>query len=91
MTKVIVETDNEWAKHKLQAVIRTEATLLKKMFQKTERKVRTFEQKYGTSDRETLYGQVDDMELVEWEGELETAKKLQARLNEFEEMSIEYR
>ena len=91
MTKVIVETNNEWAKRKLQAVLRTEAALLKKMFQKTEQKVRTFEQKYGTADRETLYGQVDDMELVEWEGEVETAKKLHARLSEFEEMSVEYR
>ena len=91
MTKVIVETNNEWAKRKLQAVFRTEAVLLKRMFRKTEQKVRTFELKYGTYDRETLYGQVDDMELVEWEGELETAKKLQARLSEFEEMSVEYR
>ena len=91
MTRVIVETNNEWTKQKLQAVIRTEAALLRKMFQKTEQKVRAFEHKYGTSDRESLYGQVDDMELVEWEGELETAEKLKARLHEFEEMRVEYR
>ena len=31
------------------------------------------------------------MEIVEWEGELKTAKKLKTRLFEFEEMSVEYR
>lgn len=90
MTKVIVETKNEWTKRKLQEIIQTEATLLKKMVQKTEQNVRAFEQKYGTSDRETLYGQVDDMELIEWEGEVETSKKLHVRLHEFEEMRVEY-
>ena len=39
-------------------------------------KITGFEDQYGKLDREAMYGQVDDMELIEWEGELETLERL---------------
>ncbi len=91
MTKLIVETDNNWTKRKIQGVIHTEAEFLKKAIQRTQQKVREFERKYGSRGRETLYGQVDDMELLEWEGEIETIEKLQKELQSFEEITFEYK
>jgi len=35
-----------------------------------------FENRYGKFNRNALYGRIDDMILLEWEGELETLKKL---------------
>jgi hypothetical protein len=38
-----------------------------------------------------MYGIVDDMILVEWEGEAESLKRVQGRLKSLEEISFEYR
>lgn len=39
----------------------------------------------------SLYGKIDDMELIEWEGELETLQRIQKRLKSLEEIVFEYR
>jgi hypothetical protein len=62
-----------------------EAHLLRKTANKVQNKIREFENKYGKLDRENFYGKVDDMELLEWEDEIETLKKVQARLKSLEE------
>ena len=90
MTKLILQTDNTWTKKKIRTVIQTEAALLRKIVQKSQQKLQDFEQKYGTFDRETLYGKIDDMELVEWEGELETLERFMRRLQSLEEITFEY-
>ncbi|MEW6378215.1 MAG: hypothetical protein AB1611_01275 [bacterium] len=41
-------------------------------------------------DRDSLYGKVDDMELLEWEGELETLKRLKEKWKSLEEITFEY-
>ena len=91
MTKLIVQTDNEWTKRKIIDAIHIEAEILKKAVFRIQNKLRDFETKYGKLNREALYGKVDDMELLEWEGELETLEKLKKRLLSLEEITFEYR
>jgi hypothetical protein len=77
MTRLIIETDNDWTKGKIKDVIHTEANLLRKTADKVQKKLIEFEKKYGKLDREKLYRKIDDMELIEWEGEIETLERLQ--------------
>jgi hypothetical protein len=44
-------------------------------------KVTGFESRYKKLDRDSLYGQVDDMELLEWEGEIETIDRLRKKIS----------
>ncbi len=41
-------------------------------------------------DSDSLYGHVDDMELLEWEGEIETIDRLQKKLTFLEQIAFEY-
>ncbi|HDH11058.1 MAG TPA: hypothetical protein ENG83_02430 [Nitrospirae bacterium] len=91
MTKLTLETDSDWTKKKVRAAIHTETDLLRKAVQRTQAKLQDFKNKYGELDRKALYGRVDDMELIEWEGELETLKRLQEKLNSLEEIIFEYK
>lgn len=91
MTKLVVETNNDWTKKKIEGAIHIETDLLRKAVQRTQSKLQEFENKYGKFDRDSLYGKVDDMELIEWEGELETLKKLQTNLKSLEEITFEYK
>ena len=91
MTKLIIETDDAWAREKIKFAIDTEIHLLKKTVEKIIRKIQDFEHAHGKLDREKLYGKVDDMILVEWEGEAESLRRVQARLKSLEEISFEYR
>ena len=91
MTKLIIETDDAWTREKIKFAIDTEIHLLKKTVDKINRKILGFEHAYGQLDRDKLYGKVDDMILVEWEGETETLRRVQGRLRSLEEISFEYR
>ena len=91
MTKLIIETDDAWAREKIKFAIDTEIHLLRKTVEKIEHKIQAFEAKHGALDRQKLYGSVDDMILVEWEGEIETLRRVQGRLKSLEEISFEYR
>jgi len=91
MTRLVVETDNDWTRNKIKAAIHVEVELLKNAIQKTEAKLRAFEAKHGTLDRAPLYGKADDMELLEWEGESETLERLKSELNALEEITFEYK
>lgn len=91
MTKLVVETNDNWTKKKIAGAIHTETDLLRKAVQRTQSKLHEFENKYGKFDRASLYGKVDDMELIEWEGELETLIRLQANLKSLEEITFEYK
>ncbi len=91
MTRLVVETDNDWTKKKIRGAILTEIELLRKSIQKTLGKVKDFEAKYGKLNRSSLYGKVSDMELLEWEGELETLERLNKKLRSLEEITFEYK
>jgi len=91
MTKLIIETDDAWTREKIKFAIDTEIHLLRKTFEKIQQKIRNYESRYGMLDRQKLYGKIDDLELVEWEGELESLKRVQHKLKSLEEINFEYR
>ena len=90
MTKLVIETDNNWTKRKIQEAIHTEIELLKKSINKTQDKIVNFEARYGKFDKDTIYGTIEDMELIEWEGEIETLERLNNKLKSLEEIIFEY-
>ena len=90
MTRVIVETSNRWTQQKIRTLVQSEVTLLRRALSRTQQKIQTFERQYGTRNRDELYGRVDDMELVEWEGEIETVSRLRQKLAAMEDISLEY-
>lgn len=91
MTKLILETDEVWIREKIEALLHSEADLMKRATRNIHRKLQGFESKYGKFDRDSFYGRVDDMELLEWEGEIETLERLQKKLESFEEIIFEYK
>lgn len=91
MTRLIIETDDKWTREKIKLSIDTEIYLFKKALVKVQEKIKGFEGKYGELDRENLYGKIDDMELIEWEGEIETLQRILNRLKSLEEIVFEYR
>ena len=91
MTKLTVETDNNWTRKKIKEAIHTEIEMLRKAAQRTQVKLKDFENKHGKFDRNSFYGKVDDLILVEWEGEFETLKKLQEKLKSLEDITFEYK
>lgn len=91
MTRLIIETDNSWTKEKIRSAIHTEISLLRKTTDRIKNKLKDFENKYGKIDRDSLYGKIDDLELIEWEGELETLERLQKKLKSLEEITFEYK
>lgn len=90
MTKVIAQNSDLWTLRKIQALVGLEAMLLKKQINSIQDKIAGFEDRYGKFDGEEMCGQVDDMELIEWEGEIETLKRLRNKLNRLEEVGFEY-
>ena len=91
MTKLTVKTDNEWTKKKIKSTLNIETELLKKAVNRCKEKLDQFEKKYGKLNRNSLYGKIDEMELIEWEGEKETLVKLQKKLSSLKEISFEYK
>ncbi len=90
MTKLILQSGNDWTRKKITSAIDSERILLQRALQKTEDKVKAFEQRHGNGDRTSLYGKIDDMELVEWEGEIEVLQRLREQLASLQEITIEY-
>lgn len=85
MTKLILESDNNWTKRKIKTILNAEKNLIKRAIKKSQEKLNDFENRYGLLDREKFYGKVDDMELIEWEGEIETVERLERNLSSIEE------
>ncbi|MBI4687112.1 MAG: hypothetical protein HY756_04940 [Nitrospirae bacterium] len=91
MTKLIIETDNNWTREKIKSAIHIEVDILRKTIHNIQEKLNNFENKYGQFNRESLYGKITDMELIEWEGEIETLERLQKRLTSLKEIIFEYK
>ena len=90
MTRVIVETSNRWAQQKIRALVQSEVVLLRRALSRTQQKIQALERQYGTRNRDELYGRVDDLALMEWEGEIETVSRLRQKLAAMEEIFLEY-
>lgn len=89
MAKEVISLKNPLAQTVLADAIVREKGVLTLAIAQAEGRIAAFEQKYGTLDRERLYGRVDDMELIEWEGEQETLSRLRARLQCLEDLQVE--
>jgi len=90
MTRVIIETSDQWVAERIGVMLQNETYLLRKTVQNVRSKIMNFEEKYGFSETMSLlYGKVDDMEMIEWEGELETLKRLEKKLVALEGVHVE--
>ena len=89
MTKVIAQNSELWTMRKIQSLVGLETKILKKQLMNIQSKVTDFESRYKKLDRDSLYGQVDDMELLEWEGEIETIDRLRKKLTFLEQIAFE--
>ncbi len=89
MTKVVAEKGDLWTVKKIQSLVDLEKTILKKQIGNVQNKITHFENRYGQRDREALYGQVDDMELIEWEGEVETISRLNEKMTCLDQIVFE--
>lgn len=90
MTKVISQHSDLWTLKKIQSLVGMEAILLKKQIEAVQSKIHCFEERYGKFGKEGMNGQVDDMELVEWEGEMATLERLRKKLARLENVNFEY-
>jgi len=90
MTKIIIQSKDDWAKNKITSAITAEREILKRVIDRSQDKIQAFESRHGKLDRKALYGKVDDMELLEWEGELEILQRLKGKLKSLEEITFEY-
>lgn len=91
MTKLIIESDDTWTREKIKFAIDVEIHLLKKAADKIKDKLINLEKAHGPLDRDKMYGKVDDMILVEWEGEIESLRRVQRKLKSLEDINFEYR
>ena len=84
MTKVISQHNDLWTLRKIQSLVGMETILLKKQIESAQSKLLFFENQYGKFTEQELHGHIDDMELVEWEGEIATLERLQKKLASLE-------
>lgn len=91
MTTITIKSDNDWAKQKITSAIQIEVQLLQRAIANVKMKLQQFESQYGELNRERLYGKVDDMVLLEWEGEIEVLERLEKKLASLEGITFEYK
>lgn len=89
MSKEVIVLKDSLSLAVLQQAIEREKRLLNLSVAQIEAKLASLEAKFGTRDRKSLFGKVDDMTLVEWEGEWETLARLRPRLQRLEEFQVE--
>jgi len=80
VTKVIAENNDTWTLKKIRTWVDLEIAILQKEIANIQNKIGEFESRYGNLDGDSLYGRVDDMELLQWEGEIETMNRLREKL-----------
>lgn len=90
MTKVISQHSDLWTLRKIQSLVGMETVLLKKQIEAAESRIHFFEELHGQFGSQGLHGTVDDMEIVEWEGEIATLERLQKKLARLENVNFEY-
>lgn len=89
MPKQIITLKDSLSSTVLQEAIEREKQVLRLYIGQVEANVAAFERKFGTHDRTSLFGKVDDMQLIEWEGEEETLARLRPMLQRQEEIQVE--
>jgi hypothetical protein len=91
MAKTIITLKDDLSLAVIQHAIDREERLLTLAINQVEEKLAAFEARFGTRDRQSLFGTVDDMDLIEWEGEEDTLARLRQRLQRLKEIQVEPR
>lgn len=91
MAKTIITLKDDLSLAVIQHAIEREERLLTLAINQVEEKLAAFEARFGTRDRQSLFGTVDDMNLIEWEGEEDTLVRLRQRLQRLKEIQVEPR
>jgi len=89
MAKTIITLKDDLSLAVIQHAIDREERLLTLAINQVEEKLAVFEARFGTRDRQSLFGTVDDMDLIEWEGEEDTLARLRQRLQRLKEIQVE--
>ena len=91
MSKEVIVLKDPLSLEVLQQAIEREKRLIELAIAHIEAKLAAFKARFASDDRRSLYGKVDDMTLVEWEGEAETLARLRPRLQRLVEFQVETR
>lgn len=90
MKRVIIETNDLSVAETIDKIMHNELYLLKKASQRVREKIENYENRHGSSETiGSLYGRIDDMDLIEWEGELETLARIEKKMSAFENVHVE--
>lgn len=95
MTEITLRSSHEYALRDLVAgALGNEARLLQAGIQRTEERLRSFEQKYGYATSEFLQKYADDeldesLDLIDWLGEARLLERLRQKLVVLQDIQIE--
>ena len=86
----IQTTDSEAAMRLIRSGLLKEAAFLRLGIEKTIGRIAHFEEKYGCSLQELISSTtpIDDIDLVEWEGEIEVLVRLEENLKQIDELKV---
>ena len=86
----IQTTDPEAALSLIRSGLLRESAFLRLGIDKTTRRIAHFEEKYGCSLQELVGStrQIDDIDFVEWEGEIEILHRLENKLKQIDELKV---
>ncbi len=91
MSPKVITLKDSFSQNVLQHAINREMRVLHLSVTQVQAKLASWEGKYHVDDPKSLFGKVDDMELIEWIGEQETLSRLRSRLQCLEEIQGESR
>ena len=86
----IQTTDTEAAIRLIRSGLLKEAAFLRLGIEKTTGRIAHFEEKYGGSIQELASSitQIDDIDVLEWEGETEVLRRLDKKLKQIDELKV---
>lgn len=91
MESLIIQTTNsESAARLIRSGLLKEAAFLRSGVEKTTGRISHFEEKYGASLQEMVSSTtpINDIDLVEWEGEIEVLYRLEENLKQIGELKV---
>ncbi len=88
VNKLILYTGEEELRHIVEDALDREKRITEMALARTEERLRSFEERFGDLEKARLSG-VDELEIVEWEGELLIYQWLQEKLTKLESLQFE--
>ena len=91
MASLTIQAENvETIRHIIESALSKETAILQIGMEKTKARLANFERQYNCSLQELMAScrEIDDIDLVEWEGETEILRHLNDRLKQIDELEI---